>query len=153
MHRWGGSEPRKQRLGVVGWIVCIILLSGCATLGPKFHQATKIPDGMALVYVYRPSSIFGVAAPYDVKVGDSVIATLHDGGYFPYYAKPGELELWAKTETRSAVTLTVKAGEIYYVKGTVRTGLFLKRPHLIPVPTSVGEAEIVECKLISLREQ
>jgi hypothetical protein len=137
----------------VGWIVCIILISGCATLGPKFAKIEKVPDGTALVYIYRPSSIMGMTVSYDVKVGEKVIATLHDGGYFPYYVKPGELELWAKTETRAAVTLRVKAGEVHYVKGTVGVGFFVYRPHLTPVPTNVGESEIVECKLISEQEQ
>ncbi len=103
---------------------------------------------MGLVYIYRPSSFVGGGVSYDVKVGETVITTLYSGGYYPYFAKPGELELWAKTEAKSAVTLDVKAGEVYYVKGTVGVGFLVGRPHLIVVPASVGEKEIAECKLI-----
>jgi hypothetical protein len=46
------------------------------------------------------------------------------------------------------VTLDVKAGGVYYVKGTVGVGFFVGRPHLIVVPQSIGETEITECKLI-----
>jgi hypothetical protein len=46
------------------------------------------------------------------------------------------------------VTLDVKAGEVYYIKGTVGVGFFVGRPHLIVVPRAIAENEILECKLI-----
>lgn len=72
-------------------------------------------------------------------------------GYFPYFAKPGELELWAKTEAKSAVTLDVRAGKIYYVKGTGGVGFIVRRPHLMVVPESVGETENAGCRSLALR--
>ena len=49
-------------------------------------------------------------------------------GYFPYYADPGELEFWAKTESTSSVTVDVKAGDTAYVRGSVGVGFFVGRP-------------------------
>lgn len=129
-------------------VVCALLIAGCATLGPIYQKTDQIPDGVGLVYIYRPNSFVGGGVSYDVRVGNTVITTLYKGGYFPYFAKPGELELWAKTEAKSAVTLDVRAGKIYYVKGTVGVGFIVGRPHLMVVPESVGETEIAECKLI-----
>ena len=125
-----------------------LLLSSCASLGPTYQKTDKIPEGTGLVYLYRPSSFIGGGVSYDIKVGETVITTLYNGGYYPYFAKPGEVELWAKTESKSSVTLDVKAGQIYYLKGTVGVGFFVGRPHLMVVSTDVGESEIAECKLI-----
>jgi len=125
-----------------------LLLSSCASLGPTYQKTDKIPEGTGLVYLYRPSSFIGGCVSYDIKVGETVITTLYNGGYYPYFAKPGEVELWAKTESKSSVTLDVKAGQIYYLKGTVGVGFFVGRPHLMVVSTDIGEREIAECKLI-----
>lgn len=122
--------------------------SGCATLGPVYTKVDKVPEGRGLVYVYRPGGIIGGAVAYDVKVGDKVVTTLHSGGYYPYFSMPGEVEFWAKTESRSAVTIDVAPGQVYYLKGTVGVGFIVARPHLMIVPNEVGEKEIGECKLI-----
>jgi ethanolamine utilization microcompartment shell protein EutL len=104
-----------------------------------------------LVYVYRPSSFIGGGVSYDVKVGETPITTLYNGGYFPYFSSPGEIEFWAKTESRSAVTLDVKAGETYFVKGTVGLGILVGRPHLMVMSPETAVAEITDCKLIPVR--
>ncbi len=139
---------RQMRVSIIGLLVGLLFVGGCATLGPVYQKVEKIPDNMGLVYIYRPSSFIGGGVSYDVKVGERVITTLYNGGYYPYFAKPGELELWARTEAKSSVTLDVKPGETYYVKGTVGVGFLVGRPHLIVVQASVGEKEITECKLI-----
>jgi hypothetical protein len=140
MRYWKGSLA-KLLLG-------LLLVGGCASLGPAYQKVGTVPDGKGVVYVYRPSSIIGGAVAYDVKVGETVVTTLHNGGYYPYVATPGEVEFWAKTESRSAVTLDVKAGEAYYIKGTVGVGFLMGRPHLMVVPATTAEPEIADCKLI-----
>ncbi len=139
---------RQLIIRIATCLTCVFLIVGCATLGPIYQKTDKIQEGMGLVYIYRPSGFTGGGVSYNVKVGDTVITTLYNGGYYPYFAKPGELELWAKTEAKSAVTLDVRAGRTYYVKGTVGVGFLVGRPHLMVVPESVGETEIAGCKLI-----
>jgi hypothetical protein len=73
----------------VALLMGLLLVSGCATLGPVYQKVGAIPDGMSLVYIYRPSSFVGGAVAYDVKVGETVVTTLHNGGYYPYFVKPG----------------------------------------------------------------
>jgi hypothetical protein len=143
-----GDDMNRPSIALCDLVLLLLLISGCAPLGPAFQKIDKIPDGTGLVYIYRPSGFVGGGVSYDVKVGETVITTLHSGGYYPYYSKPGELELWARTEAKSAVTVDVRAGETHYVKGTVGVGFFVGRPNLIVVPNSVGEVEIIECKLI-----
>ena len=139
---------KKRILYVVSILMGVLILIGCASLGPSYQKVEQIPENKGLIYIYRTSSIVGGAVSPDVKVGDTVVTTLYKGGYYPYFADPGEVELWAKTESRSAVTLDVKAGEIYYVKGSIGVGFFVGRPHLMVVTKEVGEKEITDCKLI-----
>lgn len=126
----------------------LVLLSGCASLGPVYQKVEALPADQGLVYIYRPSSFVGGGVSYDVKVGETPVTTLYNGGYYPYFSAPGEVEFWAKTESRSAVTLDIKAGETYFLKGTVGVGLLVGRPHLTVVPEETGNTEITGCKLI-----
>ena len=125
-----------------------LLIIGCASLGPVYSKVDKIPDNRGLVYLYRPSSFFCGGFTYNVKTGDRIITTLYNGGYYPYFSAPGEKEFWAETESKSSVTLDVKPGETYYIKGEVGVGFLVCRPHLMAVDPEIAEKEIVDCKLI-----
>jgi hypothetical protein len=125
-----------------------LLITGCASLGPVYSKVDKIPDNGGLVYLYRPSAFFGGGMSYHVKTGDRIITTLYNGGYYPYFSAAGEKEFWAETESKSSVTLDVKPGETYYIKGELGVGLLVHRPHLMPVDPGIAEKEIVDCKLI-----
>lgn len=135
-------------VAIAGLLVSAFLLPGCATLGPPFQKVEKIPDNMGLVYIYRPAKLMGGAIAYEVEANKVLVTHLPAGGYYPYFAKPGEIEFSAQTESKSAVTIDVKAGETYYIKGTIGIGFFVGRPHLIVVPREEGAKEIAECKLI-----
>lgn len=136
--------------GLFLWLT--IMHSGCASLGPVYEEVEVVPPNKGLVYIYRPSSFIGGGVSYDVKVGEDPIATLYNGGYYPYFSEPGEVEFWARTESKSAVTLDVEVGKNYFVKGTVGVGLLVGRPHLTIVSDEIGLAEIAECKLIPEKE-
>jgi hypothetical protein len=125
-----------------------LLITGCATLGPIYSKVDKIPDNSGLVYLYRPSSFIGGGVSYDVKIGETIITTLRNGGYYPYFSALGEKEFWAQTESKSSVTLDVKEGQTYYIKGEVGVGFIVGRPHLMVVPPEIAEKEIVDTKLI-----
>lgn len=77
-----------------------------------------------------------------------MVTSLPNGGYYPYIRDPGEVEIWAKTESKSSVTLDLKPGDVKYVKGTLGVGFLVGRPNLTVVSNEVGANEIKECKLI-----
>ena len=130
----------------VSLLIGFLFLLGCAT-GPAFTKIETMPEDAGLVYIYRPGSPIGAAVSYDVKANGIPIVYLTPGGYYPYFAKPGEIEFSAKTESTSSITLDVKPRQTYYIKGTVGIGILVGRPHLVLVSTEVGEKEIVKCKL------
>ena len=139
----------NTRLGLLLAVGGMSLLSaGCASLGPAYTPVSSAPKDKATVYVYRPSAMGGAAVSYTVAVNGADVSSLPSGGYFVYYAKPGENEFAAKTEAKTSVTVDAKAGETYYVKGTIGMGVFVGHPHLLQVTSDVGSQEIVKCKLV-----
>ena len=134
-------------------ISSFLLVTGCASLGPVYSKADKIPNNTGLVYLYRPSSFIGGGVAYDVNCGEAFVTTLYNGGYYPYFSEPGEKEFWAKTEAKSSVTLDVKSGQTYYIKGGVGVGFLVGRPHLMVVTPEIAEKEIADCKLIAEKKR
>jgi hypothetical protein len=149
------KKPIGIAFALIGMSLAALLLPACApTLGPKYVKPDKVLDNVGVVYIYRPSKGIGGGVSYDVKANGKTITTLYNGGYYPYFANPGELEISATTESTSSVTLDVKPAQSYYVKGWVGIGFFIGRPHLLIVEKDVAEKEIVECKLIpELKEE
>ena len=139
----------KTRLGLMLAIAGASLLSaGCATLGPAYTPDSNAPRDKATVYVYRSPAMGGAAVSYTATVNGVDVSSLPSGGYFVYYAKPGENAFSAKTETTTSVTVDAKAGETYYVKGTIGMGVFVGHPHLVQVSNDQGAQEVVKCKLV-----
>ncbi|MEN8108478.1 MAG: hypothetical protein ABFS22_10785 [Pseudomonadota bacterium] len=134
----------------------MVILSGCSATGPVYQQVGSVPEGEALVYIYRPGKFMGGGVVFDVHAGsvadDTEIVALRSGGYYPYFAPPGELQLWAKTESKTSLTLDLNAGDRRYVKGTVGVGFLVGRPKLTEVDEQTGAREIKECKLLSPAE-
>jgi hypothetical protein len=135
-----------KSLVIVLLLSAVSLLSGCAS-GPRYTPDTNAPRDKATVYIYRPST-FGAAITYPVSANGTELAVLPSHGYFVYYATPGETEFTAKTEAKTSVTLDTKAGETYYVKGSMGFGVLIGHPHLTQVTNDVGAKEIAGCKLV-----
>ena len=132
----------------------VMLMAGCAgTLGPQFESVDRIPYGKALIYIYRSPKFAGSAVAFDIHHNDKVVTHLASGGYYPYITNPGVVELWAKTESRSSLSVHIRAGETRYVKGAVGVGFFVGRPKLELVGNITGAKEIRECKLIPEKSQ
>jgi hypothetical protein len=133
-------------------LLSVAIIAGCAASGPRFEATAQAPSDKGLVYIYRPGKFMGGGVVFDVHVGpkadNNAIVSLRSGGYFPYYAEPGELELWGKTESTSSVTVDVKAGQTTYVRGSVGVGFLVGRPSLEVVDSATGEKELKDCKLL-----
>jgi hypothetical protein len=139
---------KKQRILLLLLAAATLALAGCVSLGPPFTEEPSIPEGTALVYIYRPGNFVGSAVSYLVYANETPVVELYNGGYFPYFADPGAIRFWAKTESESSVTIEVAAGQRYFVKGTVGMGFFVGRPYLTFVPQESGQIEIMNCKRI-----
>ncbi len=132
----------------IGLLVAFTLVTGCAAKGTSFQEVTDIPKDRGLVYVYRSNSIIGSAIRYSVYADKDVVCKLIRGGYCLYYAKPGEVEFWGRTESKGSLTVDVKAGQKHYVKGSLTVGFAVGRPNLSLVEEQEAMKEIVKCKLL-----
>jgi hypothetical protein len=147
---------------IAALLVCTFFVNGCApTFGQIYQRADTIPDNMGMVYIYRPSRFEGALGSYNVWVVAKVeyhwvatpIVTLANGYYFPYLSEPGEVEFrgysnywWLSSRT---VTLDIKAGETYYIKGLIPAHWYkVLPPSLEVVSQEVAENEISQCRLI-----
>lgn len=142
----------KTILGIVVSIGAVVLLSGCGASGQQFSQFTAPKPDRAQVYVYRPESFVGGGVYYDVHITNSmnpdrIIGELVNGSYIEFDVPSGESEVWGKTEAKSSITLDVKTGETYCVKGGVGIGFLVGRPNLEIVDMATCKNEIAGTRL------
>ena len=138
----------KNRRAAAGLLLSLgLLLQACAT-GAPFQAVEEIPTSKALVYIYRPGGFVGGGVVYDVHVGETEIVALRSGGYFPYFADPGETEFWARTEAKATVATNLEAGKTYYLRGGVGIGFVVGHPKLTFVGEEEGASEVADCKLL-----
>ena len=139
-------------VGLMVSIGSVLFLSGCGASGQQFSQFATPKQDRGLVYVYRPSSMLGGGVYYDIHVTNSsntdfIAGELVNGSYVQIDIPSGESEIWGKTESKSSITLDVKKGETYCVKGGAGIGFLVGRPNLEIVDMATCKTEIVETKL------
>jgi uncharacterized protein DUF2846 len=98
----------------------------------------------ATLYVYRPKNFVGSLISYELHVNDSAVCRIKNNTkYVIHLDKPGEVELWAKTEQRASIKMNVEAGKKYYLKCGVKTGIIEGRPELNLIQPAQGELDFV----------
>jgi hypothetical protein len=125
----------------------ILIVSGCATPGPSFKQVENIPPDKAVIYIYHAG---GSNHLFFLQANGKDVTAIKKGLYYPYITDPGMIEFTAKTMGTFSITLDAKAGQTYYLKGSVPPG-FSPTPSLVLVSSEIGAKEIVACKLMSSR--
>lgn len=120
----------------------MFILTCNSVFSQRFTPLTEIPEGKALVYIYRPGSMVGAAVHYTVNANDDKVSEYHlrNKSYLVYFAEPGRYTFWAQvTNTRREVDLDVEAGKTYYVRGDCCE-------FIIP-DLEKAKKEIVKCEL------
>jgi hypothetical protein len=59
---------------------------------------------------------------------------------------PGDYTLWAKTEKREEIPISIQLGKEYYLRCGLKTGAFLRRPELLLVDPQMGKSEFDKLK-------
>ena len=129
-------------------VVVATTLSGCATSGDAFAPQAAVPEGKALVYVYRNGALHGAMFTPTVTLGNDIKIPLSVSGYYPYVASPGPMLIRITNVGTRSFTLDAKAGETYYVRG----GLVLMAagfPALGQVNAAEALTELKDCKRIT----
>jgi hypothetical protein len=119
-----------------------LILTSSSVFSQKFSPIEEIPEGKALVYIYRPGSMVGAALHWTVKANDEKVSEYHlrNKTYLAYFAEPGRYTFWGHvTNVRREADLDVEAGKTYYIHSDCCA-------FTIP-DLEDAEKEIVKCKL------
>ena len=111
---------------------------GCATSSNFTGPQIEVPQDKAVIYFFRPNAFAGSAIKFHVHdMQGKPVGYLGKGGdSFSIVVEPGTHQYWSRAASRNDVVLTVEAGKIYYVKGTVNMGYAVGRPVLQEVTAS-----------------
>ena len=112
---------QKFVLLVVG---LVFIISGCAVPGPAFKKLTEIPNKKGVVYFYRPSTFpWGAAGQATIYEDDEEhpIIKLRAGRYYPYITNARTHTYFVEMETKSEVSIDVKAGQEYFIQEKIET--------------------------------
>lgn len=138
-------------------ILVVAVLCGCAKTPSRseYTEMNAAPQIEAdtdsgIVYFLRESAFFGGGISYYIWEDTQKIGLLRSGSYFAHKATVGQHTYWAETESKAFVTLTVDAGKIYYVVGSVGMGMLAGRPTLEIVTEPVAKALMPDLKYTRL---
>ena len=93
-------------------------------------------EDMALVYVFRPSSMAAAIKTWTFA-DDQFIGVSKSKAYYYALVPPGNRTFWSKAENTSGVEIEVEAGKTYYFKTAIRPGFGKARVKM----TQIDEAE------------
>lgn len=103
------------------------------------------PD-YAVIYFYRETGA-GAFVGYDVYVGDTKVyrSRPNTSAEVKLYEE-GDIEVWAKTEAKEVLPLTVKKGCDYYIRTSVSAGIVIGHPRIEIMSSEDGREEYESVK-------
>ncbi len=106
---------------LVKCITILFVVLTCTTVySQQFTPVSEIPEGKALVYIYRPGSMVGALIHYSVNANDKKVSEFHlrNNTYLVFIAEPDTYRFWARVaDSKREVNLVVEPGKTYYVRG------------------------------------
>lgn len=104
------------------------------------------PD-YGVIYLYRNAEDAGPVVNYDVHIGDTSVYRSSVNSYAEVkIEEEGEYEIWAKTEAKEVLPLSVSNGGDYYVRSGVSMGFMIGQPKLELVSPEQGRIEYWDVK-------
>jgi len=105
----------------------------------------QLSDDYALLHLYRPGSMVGMAISYDLHLDDEVVFRVKNKSKTTLkITNEGLKTLWAKTETKSELSVDFKLGQEYYIRCGLEMGAFVGRPKLELVDNKKGKDEFAK---------
>ncbi|TIH10490.1 DUF2846 domain-containing protein [Pseudomonas leptonychotis] len=132
----------------------IAVLSGCASVPmdtPSADAALKSfpapPADQAGLYIYR-DSFAGQGLKKTVKIDGEVIGETANRTYFYRHISPGNHVLATESEfSDNAINLLAVAGQNYYVRQSIKMGVFVGGAKLDVVPEETAQKHLQKCEL------
>jgi len=130
----------------------VLALTACSTAkiaDPAEDQRLRTmapPEGMALVYFVRPSSL-GSAIKMGVTADGVPIGSTHGKRYIFATLKPGKREFVSTAENKDELVLVVEAGKTYFIEQKVKMGIIAARNQIERLEEADGRQKLAKCKL------
>ncbi|MFC5741793.1 DUF2846 domain-containing protein [Dyella tabacisoli] len=132
-----------RKVFVAAVLIGTLAVSGCAHV----KMASKDSDAQAklftptadkaTLYIYR-DEIMGAAIKMHLLIDGVAAGDTGPKTYVEQVLPPGTHEITSKSETDATLTLTMKAGQTYYVWQEVKMGLLYARSALHAVSEATG---------------
>jgi len=125
---------------LTAWLLASTL---AAILLPSTVSAqTNSSDSSGTVYVYRYKQFVGMAVKPSVYCDDVEAARMQNGRYFALKLSPGEHNV-RSNDTQSGIALQIKAGEVYFVRVELATGMLKGHGRLVMTSPEQGRVEVL----------
>jgi hypothetical protein len=130
-------------------VIVALLLSACATSGPKFTEmGASMPAAatdMGRIYFYRTTAL-GAAVQPDVRLNGEVIGKAVPNGFFYADRPAGNYQVATETEVERRLTFTLEPGQIRYVRLNIAMGFFVGHVYGELVDEAKGREEIADMR-------
>ncbi|WP_313516144.1 DUF2846 domain-containing protein [Pseudomonas sp.] len=132
----------------------LVVLGGCASVPmdtPQADAALKTfaaPTGdQAGLYIYRDSFV-GQALKKTVTLDGAAIGETANRTYFHRFISPGNHVIGTESEfSDNNVNLVAVAGQNYYVRQSIKMGVFVGGAKLEVIPPATAQADLQKCEL------
>lgn len=129
-------------------------LAGCASVPmdtPSADAALKSfsapPADQAGLYIYR-DSFAGQGLKKTLKIDGEVIGETANRTYFYRLISPGNRVIATESEfSDNSINLMAVAGQNYYVRQSIKMGVFVGGAKLEVVPEATAQAHLQKCEL------
>jgi Protein of unknown function (DUF2846) len=109
-------------------------------------EIPEVKEGQALIVFYREQRMAGAAIQFRVNQNAVPIGSLTNGSVMFRDVDPGQYGFSSEVVTGDSLSLTVEAGKIYFVQGTVRMGYFAGRPKFTVVDEATARKAVANIK-------
>ncbi len=126
----------------INTFILLLVLYGCASAPSVERMQAEVAQyslpkpavaDKGLVYVVRPSNV-GMMVRFNVflddKEADSEMGYNRGNQYIYFYVTPGQHVISSKAENWADMPVTIKAGEVVYLKQEVEVGVMMARNSL-----------------------
>ena len=114
-------------------VVLIVLSISLYLTSASAASLPEVKSDKGLVVFYRSKTIKGAAVHMLVRTSDGAAGNLTSGSMFYQYYEPGQRTFDVSTASVAGsdlITLDIKAGEVYFVRGEILIGWPMGRPKL-----------------------
>jgi hypothetical protein len=119
-----------------------VVVAGCAVQGRPFERV-QVPDGSAVIYVYRPYHYGSSALKPAVSCGEET-ARIGPGGYHAFVVPEGRTFCSVHNETADEVEIPASP-RVHYIREEFGWGQLSGHPHLNPIDKDNAMTEIQQC--------